>query len=859
MALHSTVSWPMLGVVLAMTLAVQASSDTPGRGGSEALAVERAAVIHDLRYVLSLGIPTDRRQPVTGRLIVRFTLAAPHRVVLDFEQSREHLRSVRIGAVDVPFTFENGHLMIAAAATRAGSNEIAIEFIAGDEALNRADDFLYTLFVPARARLTFPLFDQPDLKARYALTLEVPQEWAVVANGREMARATGNAASPGTARVEFAETPPLPSYLFSFVAGRFSVEVATRNGREFRMFHRETDAARLARNRDVLFDEHAAALAWLEAYTGIQYPWGKFDFVMIPAFQFSGMEHAGAILYNASLFLDASATQQQQLDRATTVAHETAHMWFGNLVTMGWFSDVWMKEVFANFMAGKIVKPGFPQVNHDLRFLLANYPSAYQIDRTAGANPIRQGLANLDEAGQLYGAIIYQKAPIVMRQLEQLMGEGPFRDGLREYLKTYAFGNASWLDLVRILDAKTPLDITAWSHAWVEERGRPVVSTTLHTGSRGISSLTLTTTDPLGRNLVWPQRLSVVLGYADRMEALPVTVAGRTTALRQAIGKPAPLYVLPNGAGLGYGLFVLDATSRGYLIAHVEDIPDPLTRGSAWVTLWDNMLEGHVTPAAFIDAAVRAAPRESDEQNRQRILSYLVRGFWRYLPQAERLRRAPALEFMLRAGLASASTSSQKAAWFNAFRDTVLTPEGVAWLQRVWSRAEAVPGLTFAESDEIVMALELAVREAPGWARTLEAQQARTENPDRQARLAFVAPALSADPNVRAQAFERFRRLENRRREPWVVESLAYLNHPLRETDGRRFLRPGLELLREIQQTGDIFFPTRWTEALLGGHRSPEAAAIVREFLASEPRYPERLRWTVLSSADELFRAQAER
>ena len=112
-----------------------------------------------------------------------------------------------------------------------------------------------------------------------------------------------------------------------------------------------------------------------------------------------------------------------------------------------------------------------------------------------------------------------------MRQLEQLMGEGPFRDGLREYLKAYAFGNATWLDLVRILDAKTPLDITAWSHAWVEERGRPVVSTTLQTGARGISSLMLTTTDPLGRNLVWPQRLSVVLGYADRMEALPVTIA----------------------------------------------------------------------------------------------------------------------------------------------------------------------------------------------------------------------------------------------------------------------------------------------------------------------------------------------
>jgi len=111
-------------------------------------------------------------------------------------------------------------------------------------------------------------------------------------------------------------------------------------------------------------------------------------------------------------------------------------MWFGDLVTMRWFNDVWMKEVFANFMAAKIVNPSFPAVNHDLRFLLQNYPVAYEVDRTAGANPIRQELANLSEAGSLYGAIIYQKAPIVMRQLERLMGADAFRDGLRDYLKS---------------------------------------------------------------------------------------------------------------------------------------------------------------------------------------------------------------------------------------------------------------------------------------------------------------------------------------------------------------------------------------------------------------------------------------
>ncbi len=189
------------------------------------------------------------------------------------------------------------------------------------------------------------------------------------------------------------------------------------------------------------------------------------------------MEHPGAIFYNASgLLLDESATQKQLLGRASLISHETAHMWFGDLVTMKWFNDVWMKEVFANVMAAKIVNPSFPTVNHDLRFLFSYYPAAYDVDRTDGANPIRQPLANLNEAGSLYGAIIYQKAPIVMRQLELLLGEESFRDGLREYLKAHAFGNATWNDLITILDARTDADLVAWSRAWVEERGRPRIA-----------------------------------------------------------------------------------------------------------------------------------------------------------------------------------------------------------------------------------------------------------------------------------------------------------------------------------------------------------------------------------------------
>ena len=292
--------------------------------------------------------------------------------------------------------------------------------------------------MPARARLAFPCFDQPDLKARWTLALDVPAGWQALANGAETSRDGVRAAG---CSVTFAETPPLSTYLFAFAAGRFSVETGERDGRTFRMFHRETDAAKVARNRDAIFDLHAASLAWLERYTGIPYPWGKFDFLLVPSFQFGGMEHAGAIFYNASgLLLDESATQNQKLGRASVIAHETAHMWFGDLVTMRWFDDVWMKEVFANFMAAKIVNPSFPEINHELRFLLRALPvrlrrrphAGHQRDPPAARQPrrSRQPLRrdHLSEGADRH-------APARRRS----SARSRFRDGLREYLSGHAF------------------------------------------------------------------------------------------------------------------------------------------------------------------------------------------------------------------------------------------------------------------------------------------------------------------------------------------------------------------------------------------------------------------------------------
>jgi aminopeptidase N len=519
---------------------------------------------------------------------------------------------------------------------------------------------------------------------------------------------------------------------------------------------------------------------------------------------------------------------------------------------------VWMKEVFANFMAAKIVNPSFPEINHELRFLYSHYPGAYDVDRTPGTNAIRQRLDNLNEAGSLYGAIIYQKAPIVMRQLEMIVTERGLQDGLREYLKQHAFGNASWPDLIALLDRRTPEDLATWSHVWVEEAGRPLITSEVDQSG----SIALRQDDPVtSRGLRWTERLRIVRGTAGSTETIEATI--RPEAVTRVAAKPpqaAVDFVLPTGGGIGYGNFALDTASRRYLSTHLEEISDPLTRGAALVTLWEEMLDGRIAPAILFASLTRCLPLEKDELTVQRMLSYAQQLYWKFTPADERRRLAPGFELTLRRGLDSAPTQSLKSAWFNALRDVAQTGPTIEWLERVWKKSETIPGLTLAEPDFITLALELAVREVPAWRQILEEQTTRIQNPDRKAQFEFVRPALDADAATRDAFFARLRDVKNRGREAWVLQGLNYLHHPLRAAASETHIAASLELLTEIQRTGDIFFPKRWMDATLSGHQSASAALVVSEFVRKLPKeYPERLRRIILSSADDLMRARGFR
>lgn len=419
-------------------------------GVSWALAQSRQQQVSQIVYNLQLAVPDRLDQPVEGSVTICFCLNKKYDVVLDFQGELTGLAPM-VNGHSVRLLVEDEHIVIPKKYMRKGENIVRLSFKSTDQALNRHDDYLYTLFVPDHARSCFPCFDQPDLKAIFHLTLSLPDGWTSISSD---------------------ETKPLPTYLFSFTAGRFERVETLRDGRQLTVLHRETDPAKVAQLH-IVFDQMALSLRWLEQYTGIDYPFSRYGAVVLPGYQFGGMEHPGAIQLNANtIFLPSTPTPDEEMNRLNLIAHETSHMWFGDLVTMRWFNDVWTKEVFANLMADKIAREQFPDIDHDLSFLKAHYPAALSTDRTDGTHPIQQPLDNLNQAGLLYGNIIYHKAPIMMSKLEECMGEARFQRGLQKYLRKYSYDNATWDDLIAILDAEAPeAGIADFDREWVKQAG----------------------------------------------------------------------------------------------------------------------------------------------------------------------------------------------------------------------------------------------------------------------------------------------------------------------------------------------------------------------------------------------------
>lgn len=819
-------------------------------GVSRRLAEYRKMVIKDISYNLALDIPRLKKDKIGALEVISFYLNInQYPLQLDFREDASKIKSFRVNDKTVAVKYQDEHLIIAPEYLVLGKNKVELNFEAGEGALNRNENYLYTLFVPDRARTVFPCFDQPDLKATYTLKLELPANWKSIANASVMdSIVTGDRKT-----VYYNTSDTISTYLFAFAAGKFEKATGQLAKGEAEYLYRETDTAKIKQSIKEAFAIHTSSLKFLEEWTGIPYPFQKFGFVAIPDFQFGGMEHPGAIQYKASaMFLDGGATKDQLDARSNVIAHETAHMWFGDLVTMNWFTDVWMKEVFANFMADKSMESVRGKAVFDLKFLLDHFPAAYGIDRTQGSNPIRQDLNNLKDAGSLYGNIIYHKAPIMMRQLERLMGKERFQQGAREYLHKFANGNASWPDLISILDKYSDVDLQKWNKVWVNDTGRPVVDYVLEQKNNKITKLMISQTPEYGDNRVWPQLFEVKFYYADHSKELIINLNTDKTDIKEAEGMAVPLFVQFNSSGQGYGLWPVDEK----MLTVLYDIADPLNRASAYISLYENMLSRRaVTPKQLLDLFTAGLKKEKEELNVKLLTGYLANVYWEFLTMQERKVWSAKLEESLWEAIKYQTLPNNKKLLFKAFQDVFLSKRAWSRLHEVWAAQEAPQGIKLTEDDYTSLAFSLALRADTG-AGILKKQLARITNADRRKRFEFIAPAISADEAIRDDFFRSLAQKTNREKESNVVAALYYLHHPLRQATSTKYLSESLALLTEIQATGDIFFPQNWLQAIFGYYQSAEAAQIIKEFLKQNPNYNPKLKTKILQAADHVFRAQ---
>ncbi len=829
-------------------------------GVSRELARWRTRHYADVRYALELAIAAPVAK-LEGKLELRVAVRGkPVDLVLDWRPpAGGALAALEVNGEPIAKPrVAREHLVIAARHVRPGENVVRLAFespiATGGTAVtlyrDREDgsEYVYSLFVPADASTVFPCFDQPDLKARFTLTLEVPAAWEAVTNAPEAERSVRGA----TKRVRFRATEPLSTYLFAFAAGPFATLDEVDDGvapqPETRLWVRRSRVERARGAMYELFLLHRQALGFFTEYFGFPFPFPKHDLVLVPEFPYGGMEHAGAtFLREESVLFPFQPSANDKLRRAQLLLHETSHQWFGDLVTMRWFDDLWLKEGFANFMAAKATEQLLPEHSawnafHQLKV------AAYRTDATRGTTPIWQRLPNLSAAKSAYGNIVYSKAPGVLRQAEFYLGEDAFRRAVQAFVHTHAYGAADWNDLVRAFESASGRKLGAWANAWVKRRGMPTVAAKWDVDGAGrIKRFALSQSDALRGDGLWPMRTELLVAGDGAPQTVPVVLNGRTATVPELAGRPAPRYVFANYGDYAYGRFPLDDTSRAAVIADLASVPDPFLRALLADALWDEVRDARLAPLAYIDLALRQARSETDEVTVAGLVGRAHTAFRWYLSDAQRAAAAPRVEAALADGMTSAPETGIRITYFRTFVGAATTEDARRTLKALLAGTREVPGVTLSSRERFRIIERLLALGDPE-AAALLAAQAQADLSDNGRRYAFAVAAARPEPEVKWRRFLAF--LDDATlAESWIEESLAPFNTVEHEQWTSPFLETALEQLPDLKRTRKIFFVDHWLAAFLGGQRSQEAVTTTKRFLR-EARLDPDLRRKVLEHLD---------
>ncbi|QNE77382.1 aminopeptidase N [Streptomyces finlayi] len=478
--------------------------------------------------------------------------------------------------------------------------------------------YLYTQYEPADARRVFANFEQPDLKAPFRFEVTAPDRWTVRSNGAEESR-------DGEVR-RFAETKPISTYITAVVAGPYHCEtdLYTRvfdDGTTLEIPLGAMCRKGLARHFDAddIFLVTKQGLDFFHDNFDYPYPFGKYDQAFVPEYNIGAMENPGCVTFREEYVFRGKVTSASYEHRANVILHEMAHMWFGDLVTMQWWDDLWLKESFADFMGAFSQVEATRFTNGWVTFANNRKALAYRADQLPSTHPVTADIRDLEDAKLNFDGITYAKGASVLKQLVAYVGRDAFLEGARRYFKRHAYGNTQLGDLLSVLGETSGRDMTVWSRAWLQTAGVNVLTPDVTYDVAGrIAELAVLQDAAASHPELRPHRIAVGLYRHDPEGALvryaraEVDISGARTVVGELAGVAKPALILVNDDDLTYCKVRFDAGSLATLGAHLGDITDPLARAVCWSALW-NLTRDALLPARnFISLVLAFSGRESD-------------------------------------------------------------------------------------------------------------------------------------------------------------------------------------------------------------------------------------------------------
>nr|WSY54917.1 aminopeptidase N [Streptomyces sp. NBC_00886] len=715
----------------------------PGENLSRDEARERAALLsvdgYDVSLDLRSAVGDDTGQgPRTFRSVttIRFRCAEPGAAgFADLIAPGVTAVSLNGKDLDPGAVFDGSRIQLE---DLAAENELIVDaqcaYSRTGEGMHRFVDpedgeiYLYTQYEPADSRRVCANFEQPDLKAPFRFEVRAPEGWVVWSNG--VGELTDGV-------WKFAETKPISTYITAFVAGPYHYVTDSYSRTFDDGTTLEIPLGAMCRkglaphfDSDDVFLVTKQGLDFFHDHFDYPYPFGKYDQAFVPEYNLGAMENPGLVTFREEYIFRGKVTRASYEGRANVILHEMAHMWFGDLVTMEWWDDLWLKESFADFM-GTFANVGATRFT-DAWITFANRRKAwaYRADQLPSTHPITADIRDLQDAKLNFDGITYAKGASVLKQLVAYVGQDAFLEGARRYFKRNAYGNTRLGDLLSVLEETSGRDMASWARSWLQTAGVNSLTPQVVLDAEGrVAELAVLQEAAESHPELRPHRVAIGLYRTEerrlvRYARVEADVDGPRTVVTELAGQPAPELVLVNDDDLTYCKTRFDATSLATLREHLGALTDPMARALCWSALWNMTRDALLLAPDFIDLVAQFGRRETDIGVLQMLHAWANSALVNYSPPWWRETGVKIMAHIALRDLRNAEPGSeQQLAWARFFASVASAPDELALLQALLDGTEKVEGLAvdqelrwaFLEpltahgvADESVVAAELA-------------------------------------------------------------------------------------------------------------------------------------------------------